>query len=191
LIDYPSVNSVQETTQIEFIGRCANLESVNAPAQVDPADYYYTNSGLEFTLNPYTVTPTGCGVIVYSCEVISGSRTDLCLINEAETVATFDAVHGHYSFKSSDMESFSPGEFLFKITGTAEDKSASSTFTVTFVDPCPTATLSLVDPSPFTDQTVYRMQDNTQSWSFASVVTSSTAINCGPMELVFTNDDGS
>ena len=157
LIDHPTVTSATETAKIDVIGRCVNLESVDAPAQQNPDDYYYTEAGLMFELNPYTVTPNDCGVVVYSCEVISGARTDLCSINEESTQANFDSVHGNYHFKSTDMTGFPPGEYTFKITGSAEDLSASSTFTIKLEDPCPTSTLELVDPSPFTDQVVYRM----------------------------------
>ena len=57
------------------------------------------------------------------------------------------------------------------------------------VDPCPTATLTLVS-NPFVDE-IYVLRDPTefQSWDFSTLVTSSTLVDCGPYDINFFNDD--
>ena len=51
-------------------------------------DYLYTgnNPPLTFTMNPFIVEPAECGPITkYTCEMISGSHTDLCTITDGST----------------------------------------------------------------------------------------------------------
>ena len=49
------------------------------------------------------------------------------------------------------MANYKPGEYTFEITGIVGTKSATSTFVMTLVDPCPTTALTIIDPDPFTD----------------------------------------
>ena len=137
------------------------------------------------------MTPADCGVIVYSCEVISGSRTDLCSVSDSatSTSGSFDPVTGNYSFKTYDLQSFPAGSYTFRITGTADILSTSQTFIMTLVDPCPTSTLTLIEPSLFTDQVAWRREDSVLSWSTGFLVTQSATVDCGVVEIEFFNDD--
>ena len=79
------------------------------PGQTDPVDYYYTGSSpsLTFTLDPFLVDPSACaGNIVYTCSVTSGSRTDLCHVNDGLTEGIFNGVTGSYSFSTVDVANF-------------------------------------------------------------------------------------
>ncbi len=88
--------------------------------------------------------------ITYSCSV-SGPRTDICSISDGATVASFDSVTGNYEFKSIDMANYPAGAYVFTITGTVGAKSVMETFVMTLVDPCPTTTLTIIQPDSFAD----------------------------------------
>lgn len=90
-----------------------------------------------FKLKPFVVEPPVCD-FVYSCAVTIGSRTDLCSISDGDTHGVFDPITGDYIFYSIDMANYLPGKYTFEITGTVGTKSASTTFEMTLVDPCPT-----------------------------------------------------
>lgn len=87
--------------------------------------------------------------ITYSCAV-AGPRTDICSIVDGATVANFDPVTGNYDFTSIDMANYPAGSYTFTITGTVGAKAVSETFVMTLVDPCPTTTLTIIEPDPFT-----------------------------------------
>ena len=76
---------------------------------------------------------------------------DLCSVNDGSTSGSFDSVSGNYAFSSTDIQNFPPGQYTIKITGTEGSISAEYVFTFSLVDPCPNATLSLINPSPFVD----------------------------------------
>ena len=104
LTNYPEITSEQTTIQFEVRDSCPNPFSVVAPEQSDPADYYYTGSSpmLSFSLVPFEVDPSVCAV-TYSCRVASGERTDLCVIQDGTTTATFNTETGAYTFSSTDI----------------------------------------------------------------------------------------
>ena len=100
LTDYQTIRSEDPpvSATIEIIDACASLDSINSAVQVNPEAYYYSGDqpSLQFTLNPFTISPSDCGTITYTCEIISGSRTDLCFINNDMTQASFDPSTGNY-----------------------------------------------------------------------------------------------
>jgi hypothetical protein len=101
---------------------------------------------------------------------------------------TFDSATGEYTFSSEDMETYSPGDYKIRITGTVvegDSISDSIDFVMTLVDPCPTASLTLKQ-SPFSDA-VHYLRDGTeyQEWQFSALVSSSTNVNCGAYGLTF------
>ena len=51
------------------------------------------------------------------------------------------------------MANYLPGTYTFKITGEVGNKSAFTTFVMTLIDPCPTTTLTIIQPDPFVDKT--------------------------------------
>lgn len=88
------------------------------------------------------------------------------------------------------MEGFPDGFYTFKITGSEGSLSASHTFTVTLVNPCPFATLTLNEPTSLVDTEVWRREDSIIRWELDNLATSSTAVNCGQFGLeFFINDD--
>ena len=107
---------------------------------------------MQFALNPYVVEPPICS-FTYSCTVTVGSRLDLCAIADGDTHGVFDPITGNYEFYSIDMANYPAGQYTFEITGTVGNKSDTATFVMTLVDPCPTTTLTIIDPDPFADQT--------------------------------------
>ena len=100
LAEYPEVISQQTSTSIEileYFGPCAFI-SIHTPDQMNPPDYLYTRDGLQFNLNSFSIDQIDlieeCSPIVYSCEVVSGPRTDLCSFTEGSSSATFDKATG-------------------------------------------------------------------------------------------------
>lgn len=72
-------------------------------------------------------------------------------------MGAFDPITGNFSFKSIDIAKFAPGDYVFEVTGNVGTKSSSEIFTLTLVNPCFTATLSIVN-NPFSDKT-YVLRD--------------------------------
>ena len=96
-----------------------------------------------FELNAFNVDPPPCG-IVYSCQLKSTSPTkiNICEINEALTVATFDSESGNYEFRSTDMAGYPAGSYELLILGMVRSKADSFTLKIELVDPCPRAEIA-------------------------------------------------
>ena len=158
LTNYPvTASSEPDASQtIKIINPCLNPFSLTATAQTNPADYYYSSTAypkVQVTLAQYVVDPAASVCpIIYSCSV-SGPSSDICSISDGATVANFDPVTGNYDFKSIDMAIYPTGAYTFTITGTVGAKSATETFVMTLVDPCPSTTLTIKQPDPFADKT--------------------------------------
>ena len=103
-----------------------------------------------FTLTPFFVNPTVC-TFKYSCSMTSGDRLDLCAISDGDTSGVFDEDVGSFEFYSIDMTNYKPGSYTFEIKGTVGLKSATVTFVMTLVDPCPATELTINQPDPFSD----------------------------------------
>ena len=82
----------------------------------------------------------------------NGESVDMC------SIALFDP-EGNYEFATNDMVTYPPGEYTFKIIGTVGSNSASETLVATFVDPCLTTTLTVIEPNPFPDLTYILRSD--------------------------------
>ena len=187
LTNYPTTTSATKTAQIKFMDPCPDPESVLSVLQTNPADYYYTlqSPKMKFTLKPYVVEPPVC-VFVYSCAVTAGARTDLCSINDGTTQGVFDPITGNYEFYSIDMANYTPGSYTFTITGTVGTKSATATFVMKLVNPCPTTLLTVNNPAPFVTQTyILRDPQINRVWNIATIVTKGTLVNCGTLIVEF------
>ena len=176
---------------ILFKDPCPDPESVVMTIQTNPAAYLYTAQSpkMQFTMTPFVVSPPICS-FTYSCSVTAGSRLDLCAIADGSTHGVFDHITGNYQFYSIDMTNYLPGQYTFEITGTVGTKSASATFVMTLVDPCPTTTLTIIQPDPFADKTyILRAAQIDQIWNIDNLITKATAVNCGALTVEFFNDD--
>ena len=92
---------------------------------------------MQFTLTPYQVEPPVCP-FTYSCAMRDGpvGVPDLCALTDGDSHGVFYAITGNYEFYSIDMAKYIPGSYTFEIIGTVGDKSASSIFVMTLVNPC-------------------------------------------------------
>ena len=106
---------------------------------------------MTFNLTPFEVDPNVCSPS-YSCSVISGERTDLCSVQDGLTAAEFNTVTGAYTFQSTDIANYTPGAYVFEITGTVGTKQDTAQFTMILEDPCPTTGLTL-QSNVFSDMT--------------------------------------
>ena len=93
-----------------------------------------------FSIVPgFETDPEACP-IDYTCATNSGpaESTDLC------NAFTFDAETGAYSVDIDDPTLYPPGVYVIEICGTAGELAAEcETFTITVIDPCTVANLSL------------------------------------------------
>ena len=90
------------------------------------------------------------------------------------------------------MATYPAGTYTLRITGTVGNKFDSTDITVTLVDPCIDAVLTIVDPDPFDDQTyVLRAPPIDTIFDIGSVITRDTLVDCGPLTMRIFNDDGS
>jgi len=191
--DYSQITSSAPDAKADILFKdpCPDPESVVMTLQTSPVDYYYTaqTPKMQFTLTPFVVSPPICS-FTYSCSVTAGTRLDLCAIADGSTHGVFDPISGNYQFYSIDMANYLPGQYTFEITGTVGTKSASATFVMTLVDPCPTTTLTIIEPDPFADQTyILRAAQIDQIWNIDNLITKVTAVNCGALTVEFFNDD--
>ena len=101
----------------------------------------------------------------------------------------FDPITGNYEFYSIEMANYEPGSYTFEITGTVGTKSATATFVMTLVDPCPTTVLTITQPDPFSDQTyILRAEQIDQSWDINNLIEKATLVDCGALTVEFIND---
>ena len=143
-----------------------------------------------FELDPFVVQPPICS-FKYSCKVSLGDRKDLCAITDNDTHGVFSEVTGNYEFYSFDMANYKAGSYTFEITGTVGIKSASATFVMTLVDPCPTTTLTINNPATFIDQTyILRDAQINRTWDIDSILSRDTLVDCGPVSVSFKNNNG-
>ena len=114
LTDYPTTVSEVKTANIEFKDPCPAPEDLTATSQTDPVEYFYTSvdPSATFTLNPFTPNPPIC-TPSYSCNVISGPRTDLCAISDGTTSGVFSVIDGSYEFYSTDLANYPAGQYTF------------------------------------------------------------------------------
>lgn len=85
--------------------------------------YMYTGNleKVKFTLNPFKVDPPSCHII-YSCEVESGPRLDLCNVRDGVTQSSFDTSTGNFIFQSTDFANYPAGSYKIKVAGTVGSK---------------------------------------------------------------------
>ena len=69
-------------------------------------------------------------------------------------------------------------------------KSATATFVMTLVDPCPTTQLTINQPDPFEDQTyILRATQIDQLWNIDNLISKVTLVDCGGLTVEFFNED--
>ena len=89
------------------------------------------------------------------------------------------------------MANYPAGVYGLLITGTVGTKFDSFVLSITLVDPCSTAQITLLD-SPIVDDTYsLRDVDQSQPWDYANVLTIDTQVDCGLISVDFFNEDGS
>ena len=87
-------------------------------------------------MKPFIVEPAECPIL-YSCEMLSGPSTlNLCdKLNGGNLEAWLDPETGNYVYQSNpDKDKTPPGDYTFKVTGSAGRMSDSVTFTITMID---------------------------------------------------------
>lgn len=101
-------------------------------------------------MTAFTVDPVQCP-ITYSCVTNLGSRTDLCTVNQngGLTASVLDTSTGNFQFYTTELDvagtngGFQPGDYVVTIRATSGTLFVDTQFTLTLVDPCESATLSI------------------------------------------------
>jgi len=174
---------------VKLIDPCLDSATIMATSQTNPLDYAYTGAApfASFSLNPFTISPTFC-VPTYSCLVIVGTP-DICSIT-GSSAASFSTLTGKYQLSTTDIATYVPGVYTFKITASVGSKTNFITFDLKLVDPCPTATITLKS-SPFVDESkILGAAETTQAWNLSSMYAINTLVNCGSFDLQFYLIDG-
>ena len=126
---------------------CSDPSSFEATLQTHPIDYLYTDTSpsATFTLNPFTINPVECqDAITYSCSNI-GPRSDMCDVEESDSVGSFNSDTGSYEFYSEDSQEFPPGTYTFTITGSIGSIQTSTTFMLKLINDSP----YFIEPRPY------------------------------------------
>ena len=130
--------------------------------------------------------------IELTCSMAEGEQ-DLCSISEELTEANFYSTAGQYEFRSYDIDSYAPGSYYMKFTGSlkteSDELSKSVIVKIVLEDPCPTTTLSL-NQEYFKDAS-YTLRDagKTYTWLDSDLYSMDTLIDCGDITVDFFIDD--
>lgn len=194
----PSVsNSAQ--ANISIANPCDNPFSLTVGSVTNVQSDYSTPAIWTFpTIN---VDPTVCiSNAVFSCDYKNGPYStsgplDFCsdfvdTNGDFSSSATFDETSGSLTFQTNDKGKFPPGVYEFDITVTIGAKQVIVGFTLSLTDPCPGATLTIVN-NPFALANIqYVLHESANEFVFDnnSLVSSSTSVDCGPQVLTFLTD---
>ena len=76
----------------------------------------------------------------YTCEFVSGPRTDICEITEGMTMTHFDTREGHFTLATKDTTAIPPGTYVLDITGiigsSTNTLSHRTRYHIEILDPC-------------------------------------------------------
>lgn len=102
---------------------------------------------------------------------------------------TFDSNNGDTSFKTFDMQKYTPGSYEFNLrasVGSEVSVTTEFTFNFTLVDPCPASTLKNLQDFPFIDLR-YTLGRNSleQKFDIAKLVELDTQVDCGKIKIEF------
>lgn len=118
---------------------CPKPNTLEPSVQKNPVkEYLYTLTGVKLTVTPFIVEPVVCHVS-YECVRVTGDSPNLTCEE-----LNIDADSGVMLFLSTDMMTYTPGEYKIMVRGSAgfEEKSkAEVELTLNLVNPCSTANL--------------------------------------------------
>ena len=84
-------------SDILVIDPCIDSFVFTVPVQPVPVPYFYTLNSpkLIFETVEFVTDPAICAAnTTYSCEIIAGSRNDLCTVSDGLTIGSFDETNG-------------------------------------------------------------------------------------------------
>ena len=157
-MDYPAV-TVSATSPVTVIIKdpCkAPLLSVTASTLVNQS-YYIASGPLGYTIDPFTVSSSWCPL----------TYTTVTSDVTADAAISFNAATQTYAFNySSDLNLVALSPFTVTVTGTSDTVSQSTTFTLTFLDPCgdPARSSIVTPPSPMTT-IIYPIAEGAKAYS--------------------------
>ena len=85
---------------------CYDPISLTDPGNASTISYQYTDTPVTYSMIPFVVDPSQCSV-TYACLSNTGSRTDLCTVdqNGGASKMTFDTATGNFNFRSVELDS--------------------------------------------------------------------------------------
>ena len=141
---------------------------------------------MQFKINDFVVDPPVCPV-TYEC--ISIDDPDSIFTCVSDEIFNIDNATGQITVQSSDMAKYRPGDYLVTLRGSAGTVFpvfVDTTFTLSLINPCPTAALSNLQKEPFLSVT-YTLGDESidQTFSIDNLVSLDTPVDCGPILISF------
>ena len=185
LTDWPGNPGATKDFTVEITDIC-EVGPYDVTPSAPPSDVVYTvgQSALDTAaIAPFTYVPNYCP-ITYTFEVTPADPADL-------TTFLFDDANLIHTIETSDIAK--AGTYSVKtraVTPLGVDTSIGNTFTVTIIDPCTLATLT-IDPTIVPSQYEYLLQSpaDVQSILSSKVASSATIVTCPPIELSVVKDD--
>jgi hypothetical protein len=159
-------------------------------------DYYYTGDSPSLTLwSKKYLDPQQCKIYrEFTCEVLSGPRSDICEIlagSEGDTEASLDQTSGKFTLSATDVSSVPPGKYVIAISQKVGSKSFTTEYTVHLKNPCTDLPPTFLKNSPLEDM-IYtsRTPAEITTWKIDDVAVPSTDLNCGDVAISFEMKNG-
>ena len=198
LEQYPDGMVETNTNEVSLVDICRQ-PTINAPPSVFPAPKYEYDSGatnnptLEINygpspLNEFSLEEDRCSIKEITCVFIlffppsPTFPSTSCELDLDGTTTTYDPATGSFSLTSNNKSTLPVGFYQLTVTALAGIVTNDVTKIIQVVDPCLTTPLTIVDPDHFKSKLTYYLgyPEETQTWTFAQLVTKPTAVDCGP-----------
>ena len=193
------LSATSANANISYVTACTSptgLTYTNAGVEVNYS-YAYTGSALAVTPPTFTVTPSYCKTVTYTCTNTSRPAGSAAIDCATASVTTFNTATGAFTFtaSSSKFATYPPGEYKFTIKGSSGStvpKTADYKFKITLPNLCSTATLSFksaANPTnkPLGNAIAHKLKDAAinRTFTVSNLVQISPAINCGTYTIEF------
>ena len=156
LRDYPSVTSTTQSTTILFQDICSASSALTSGTFLK-LSYSYSYQSVAIptlttdykTTNPWIVSPVTCPITFTCTFTRTGYSFPKCPPpTDANTSVSSLSSAGVFSFNTIDKVTYPPGTYRITVSGKAGNLSKSTATNIVLVDPCPTTTLSFINPEP-------------------------------------------
>jgi hypothetical protein len=196
---FPGYGKATDTGLITIKNQCGNAFQPYT-GEVPSIFYNYSpDAPAEFLFPTQMIAPSLClNYATFKCQYLEGNFKGLgdpCSYikstGQYSTTSTFDGDIGRFSFMSSDTSMFPPGQYMFRIAAEIEGNVQAVTFYLHLIDPCPLATLSVLQ-NPFEGHHEYVLRDSALTFNFdkTTIGGSSSGVFCGAPKVAIVTGSG-